>query len=142
MPLEQSLHPAHDRVGAGIREQRFYRLKIARCPEDTRFLAEGARIQRLQRKHAVSCGKNFGKTAQDVIRCPKVDGGSNVARIELDGTAQLGNRLVPMPKPPLDKADRYVDGNVIRKTLLSLVELGQRPGEIALPFRVVISKAE
>src|SRR5438552_13420734 len=45
-----------------------------------------------------------------------------VARIELDGAAQRHDRLVPMPKPPLDKADRFDDVNVIRKTLFSLQE--------------------
>src|SRR5713101_3280610 len=103
MSLKQGLHAAHKRVGTGIREQRFYRLKISRCAEDAGFLPEGSCIRRLQRKDAVKCGKSFGETAQALIRNREIDGGIDVARIELDGAAEAYDRLIPMRKPPLDK---------------------------------------
>src|SRR4029450_5413773 len=57
----------------------------------------------------------------------------DVARIELDDAALRHDRLVPMPKPPVDKADRFDDVNVIRKPLFSLLEFRWPPSEIALP---------
>ena len=66
----------------------------------------------------------------------------DVARIELDDAAQRHDRLVPMPKPPLDKADRFDDINVIRKSLFSLLEFREPPGEIALPVIAIIAKSK
>src|SRR4029077_3939133 len=66
--------------------------------------------------------------------------GINIARIKLNGATQLGNRLVPTPKPPLDKGNRSDGVNVVRKTLLGLLKFRQRPGEIALPVIAVITK--
>ena len=50
--------------------------------------------------------------------------------------------LVPMPKPPLDKADRFDDVNVIRQTLFSLLKFRQAPGIIALPVIAIIAKSK
>src|SRR6266481_778970 len=47
-----------------------------------------------------------------------------------------------MPKPPLDEGDRKDYINVIRKTLFSLLEFRERPGEIALPEIAVIAKSK
>jgi len=47
-----------------------------------------------------------------------------------------------MPKPPLDKADRFDDVNVVRKRVLSLLEFRQRPGVIALPVIAIITKSK
>src|SRR5207237_4999977 len=77
-----------------------------------------------------------------LIRNRESDGGIGVARIELNSATQLGNRLVPMPNPPLDERDRYDDVNVIRKTLLSLLEFRHCPGEIALRVIAVITKSK
>src|SRR5438270_9397900 len=66
----------------------------------------------------------------------------DVARIKLDGAAQRHDRLFPMPKPSLDKGDRIGDINVIRKTLFSLLEFREPPGEIALPEIAVIAKSK
>src|SRR4029450_5387009 len=66
----------------------------------------------------------------------------DVARIELDEAAQRHDRLVPMPKPPLDKADRFDDINVIRKPPLGLLEFREPPGIIALPVIAIIAKSK
>ena len=47
-----------------------------------------------------------------------------------------------MPKPPLDKADRSDDINVIRKVLFSLLEFLEPPGEIALPPIAIVTKSK
>src|ERR1700676_1547096 len=47
-----------------------------------------------------------------------------------------------MPTPPLDKSERSDDVNVIRKTLLGLLEFRQCPGEIALSVIAVITKSK
>src|SRR5437867_1440637 len=47
-----------------------------------------------------------------------------------------------MPKPPLDKGDRKDNINVIRKTLFSLLEFREPPGEIALPPIAIIAKSK
>jgi len=66
----------------------------------------------------------------------------DVVRIELDGAAQPRNRLVPMPKPALNKGNRFDDVNIVRKTLLGLLEFCERPDEIALPVIAVITKSK
>src|SRR5262245_21322852 len=50
--------------------------------------------------------------------------------------------LIPVPKPPLDEDERLKNIHVIREPLLSLLELRQRPGKIALPVIAVIAKRE
>src|SRR5258708_2220925 len=65
-----------------------------------------------------------------------------VARIELNDTTELVNRLFLMPKPALDEGDRIDDINVIRKTLFSLLEFRQPPGEIALPPIAITAKSK
>src|SRR6266852_8471743 len=47
-----------------------------------------------------------------------------------------------MPKPSLDTGDRFDDINVIRKTLLRLLEFREPPGEIALPVKAIITKSK
>src|SRR5207248_7481850 len=70
----------------------------------------------------------------------EITGDINVARIKLNGATQLGNRLVPMPKPPLDQGSPSDDVKVVWKTLLGLLKFRQRPGEIVLPVIAVITK--
>src|SRR5205814_9371579 len=82
------------------------------------------------------------KAAQDQIRHRESVTGVEIARIKLNGAAQLRNRLVPMPKPPLDKGDRENNINVIRKTLFRLLKFREPSGEIALPEIAVIAKCK
>src|SRR5438132_14431508 len=67
---------------------------------------------------------------------------TDVAKIALDDAAPPRNRLVPMPQPPFDKGDRFDHVNVIRKTLFSLLEFREPPGEIALPVIAIITKSK
>ena len=64
----------------------------------------------------------------------------DVAR--LAGGAEPRDRLVPMPDPSLDKGNCIDDINVIRKTLFSLLEFRERPGEIALPEIAIVAKSK
>src|SRR5205809_666885 len=84
--------------------------------------------------------RRFGETGHGPTCQREFTGGIDIARIKLNGATQLGNRLVPMRKAPLDQGNRSDDVNVVRKTLLGLLKFRQRPGEIVLPVIAVITE--
>ena len=57
----------------------------------------------------------------------------DVARIKLNGAALLRDCLVPMPKPPLERSERFDNISAVRKTLFGFLEFRQRPGVVARP---------
>ena len=66
----------------------------------------------------------------------------DAARIKLNEAALLRDRLVPMPKPPLEGSDRFDNISAIRKTLFGLLEFRQRPGVVMRPVIEVIAKSK
>ncbi len=66
----------------------------------------------------------------------------DVARIKLNGAALLRNRLVPMPKPPLECSERFDNISAVRKTIFGLLEFRERRSEIALSVIAVIAESK